>query len=310
MIWAALFALAAVIPVLSWAQIVAPHPPLRILIVSDSVNPHGLPPEDLTEPGELSVALAAISGLQTEGPSAILEIATDDLDQATALLELPASDSQAYDVLIYFAHRIPNGAGGSALQEDFVEAVSAFLAAGGGVISFHHGIYRTAGKESMQALLAGEATGGVPWDTVDGQNVIAVSPEHFVASHGLDYSGSLSFEDAELSVPLADYPAFNNTPDERYPNFELLPTGGEIELLFASDYDGQGHVLGYTHRRPGDSGIVVVYQPGEYQPHALEPGNNLQILLNAVLYAGSLSAQELFFTDGFESGDLSRWATP
>ncbi len=34
-----------------------PHSPLRILIVSDGVNPHGLPPDELTEPGDISAAL-------------------------------------------------------------------------------------------------------------------------------------------------------------------------------------------------------------------------------------------------------------
>lgn len=34
-----------------------PHRTLRILIVSDEVNPHGLPASQLTQPGDLSVAL-------------------------------------------------------------------------------------------------------------------------------------------------------------------------------------------------------------------------------------------------------------
>lgn len=55
------------------AQTVAPHAPLRILIVSDEVNPHGLPPADLTQPGEISTAILALSGLQLAGPDPVLE---------------------------------------------------------------------------------------------------------------------------------------------------------------------------------------------------------------------------------------------
>jgi hypothetical protein len=47
---------------------------------------------------------------------------------------------------------------------------------------------------------------------------------------------------------------------------------------------------------------VVVYQPGEYQPNALVPGNNLQILLNAILYAAAYRAGDWIHIDGFEGG--------
>ena len=187
-------------------------------------------------------------------------------------------------------------------------AVDAFLALGGGVISFHHGIYRTGGKESMQDLLGAEAVGSVPWDTVEGQNVINVAPEHFVTSYGVDYPNTVSYQDSANGVPAGDYPVFNNTPDERYPNFSLLPAAGEIEVLFASDYDSTTHLLGYLERRPEWAGVVVVYQPGEYQPNALEPGNNFQILLNAVVYATTYASGELLFGDGFESGELGLWS--
>lgn len=291
------------------AQVLAPHPALRILIVSDEVNPHGLPPEDLTQPGEISAALLGVSGLRLDtGPDALREIATDNLEQATSLLELPRGDPLAYDVLIYFAHRIPNGVDGQARQEAFVTAVNNFLSTGGGVISFHHGIYRTAGKESMQDLLGAEATGAVLWDTADGQNVIAVAAEHFVASYGIDYETTVSYEDPSLGIPAGLYPVFNNTPDEQYPNFSLLPAAGDIEVLFASDFNASTHLLGYVERRAEWSGAVVVYQPGEYQPHALGVGNNFQILLNAIVYT-ALSAQgELVFGDGFESGDVNLWS--
>ncbi|MBZ0115138.1 MAG: ThuA domain-containing protein [Thermoanaerobaculia bacterium] len=287
------------------AQQLPAHSPLRILIVSDEVNPHGLPPEDLTQPGEISAALLALPNLQLQGDDPILEIATDSLETATALLGLPSGDPGAYDVLVYFAHRIPNGGDGGVRQEAFVTAVDDFLETGGGVVSFHHGIYRTAGKESMQDLLGGEATGAVPWNTVDGQNVIAVAPDHFVTRYGIDYPTTLTYEDPGLGIPLADYPSFNNTPDERYPNLGLLPAAGEVLPLFASDYDVTPHLLGYVERRAQWTGVVVMYQPGEYQPHSLEPGNNFQILLNSILYAATDGG--LLFADGFESGDTASW---
>lgn len=270
-----------------------PHAPLRILIVSDEVNPHGLSDAELTQPGDLSAALLAPgSGLLLDpAPDAVREIATDDLPQATAALSVPFGSADAYDVLIYFAHRIPAGAGGAAAQADFTAALEAFLVAGGGVVSFHHGAYLTPGKEAVLALIGGSASGSVPWDTLEGQDVIDVAPGHFVTTRGVVYTGSRSYADPSRGVPADSYPFFNNLPDERYPSFELDPGAGAIELLFASDYDDQGstHVLGFTHRRPGWQGVVVAYQPGEYQPQALDDleGNNFQILANAIVYAAS-----------------------
>lgn len=268
-----------------------PHGPLRILIVSDQVNPHGLTNAQLTQPGDLTVALTALdAGLNLEGaPDAVREIGTDDLAQATAALSVPIDDPAAYDVLVYFAHRIPVGGTGPALQAAFVAAVDAFLVAGGGVVSFHHGAYLTAGKEAMLDLIGGTATGAVPWDTVEGQDVIDVAPGHFVTTNGVEYTGTVVYADLPRGVPAASYAYFNNTPDERYPTFELNPGAGAIEMLFASDYvqGGSTHVLGFTHRRPSWAGVVVAYQPGEYQPHALDDrdGNNFQILANAIVYA-------------------------
>ena len=290
------------------AHFLPPHEPLRILIVSDEVNPHGLPEEELTQPGDLSAALLAVPGLALDGAQAVLEISTDQIEQATALLELPSADPGAYDVLLYFSHRIPEGPNNQLRQEAFVSATGGFLQNGGGVVSFHHGIYLTAGKESMQDLLGAQATGAVPFDTVDGQNVIAVAPQHFVASYGVDYPSSVSYEDAVHGVPPGDYPVFNNTPDERYPNFSLLPAAGDIDVLFGSDYDAASHLLGYAQTRDEWAGAVVVYQPGEYQPNALS-GNNLQILLNAIVWSAKYAEGDLIFGDGFESGDLAVWAS-
>lgn len=288
------------------AQFLPPHEPLRILIVSDEVNPHGLPDEDLTQPGELSAALLSVPGLQLDGAQAVLEIPTDQIEQATAVLELSPDDPEAYDVLIYFAHRIPDGPNNQIRQEGFVTAVDGFLQVGGGLVSFHHGIYFTAGKESMQDLLGAQATGAVPWNTVDGQNVIATAPNHFVASYGVDYPSTISYEDAVHGVPLGTYPFFNNTPDERYPTFDLLPAAGDIEVLFGSDYGAGEHLLGYAETRDEWTGAVVVYQPGEYQPNALS-GNNLQVLLNAIVWTHRYSEGDLIFGDGFESGTTEVW---
>jgi hypothetical protein len=52
-----------------------------------------------------------------------------------------------------------------------------------------------------------------------------------------------------------------------------------------------------------------MYQPGEYQPHALAPGDdNFQILLNAIVWVAAYADGERIFGDGFESGDVSLWS--
>ena len=108
-------------------------------------------------------------------------------------------------------------------------------------------------------------------------------------------------------VPAGTYSFFNNTPDERYPQFELNPTAGTTAVLFASDYSDNGstHLLGFTHARPQWRGRVIAYQPGEYQPNALDDlaGNNFQILANAIYYARFHAQVELVFSDGFEDGN-------
>jgi hypothetical protein len=170
-----------------------------------------------------------------------------------------------------------------------VTAVESFLEAGGGVVSFHHGAYLTGGKEAMQDIIGATATGSVPWNTVDGQNVINVAPSHFVTTNEVEYPSTTAYSDLASGVAADDYPFFQNVPDERYINFELNPSAGTIEVLFASNYDENGttHILGFTHRRPSWTGVVVAYQPGEYQPHALDDpdDNNFQILANAIVYA-------------------------
>src|SRR5262245_13028725 len=151
------FAAALALAAAANAATLPAHGPLRILIVSDEVNPHGLPANQLTQPGDLSAALTAPgTGLVLDAaPDAVREIATDDLPNATAALAIPFSDPAAYDVLIYFAHRIPNNVSGTQQQADFTAAVSAFLVAGGGVISFHHGSYSSTGKAAILDLIGG-----------------------------------------------------------------------------------------------------------------------------------------------------------
>ena len=268
-----------------------PHAPLRIVIVSDEVNPHGLPPEQLTQPGDISAALlGGGTGLAIDpAPDGVVEIPTNQIEQATVLLTIPTSDEAAYDVLIYFAHRIPNaGPDPVGRQAAFTAAVEQFLARGGGVVSFHHGSYLTSGKEAILQLIGGIASGSVVWDIASGQNVIAVAPSHFVACYGVDYTSSVPYADPARGVPAGTYPLFNNTPDERYLVFDLSPQASELEVLFGSDYvqNGSTHLLGFSHTRPDWHGVVVAYQPGEYQPNAFDVnGPNFQVLANAIVWA-------------------------
>lgn len=296
--------LLAAVPAAAAAQTLPLHAPLRILIVSDEVNPHGLTPAQLTQPGDISAALAATPALNLAGDAeALLEIPTDQIEQATLRLQRVPTAADAYDVVVYFAHRIPTGANAQARQDAFVAALQRFVAAGGGLVSFHHGIYFTAGKESLQQLLGAQATGAVPWNTVDGQNVINVAPGHFISSNGLGYAQTLAYADAAFGVTPGQYGYFNNTPDERYPQLQLLPGSGVRTPLFASNYadGGSAHVLGYTLRQTDWAGLVVVYQPGEYQPHALGAGDpNFQILLNALVYPAQVAAAEIVFRDGYQ----------
>jgi hypothetical protein len=268
------------------------HRPLRILIVSDEVNPHGLSAAELTQPGDLSRALSdPANGLRIATlPNSVREIPTDQIEQATAALSVPFSDPLAYDVLIYFAHRIPNGANALTRQQQFTQAVEQFLVAGGGVISFHHGSYFAAGKEGVLDLIGATATGHVSWNTVEGQDVINVAPGHFVACYGLSYAGSVSYSDPPRGVAADSYPFFNNTPDERYPTFNYNANIGPHQMLFASNYldNGATHILGFEHRRTNWIGRVLAYQPGEYEPNALDiRGRNFQVLANAILYSST-----------------------
>lgn len=281
--------------------VLPPHRPLRILVVSDTVNPHGLSSADLTEglnpgPGDIGNTLRRVgTGILLDAAAdAVREIPTNDIEQATTLLALPACSAQSYDVLVYFAHRIPDPDAGKPQtpqqrQDAFTAAVDAFLASGGGLVAFHHGAYSATGKTGILELIGATASGAVPWDTVTGQNVINVAPGHFVTTNGVDYTGTVSYSDPARGIAPGTYASFNNTPDERYPVFNINPTAAIFTTLFGSNYSdaGTAHLLGFTHRRGAWSGLVVGYQPAEYQPHALDDleGANFQILANAILFA-------------------------
>lgn len=278
-----------------------PHAPLRILIVSDYVNPHGLPPADLTEPGDISFALMQPdNGLNISlTPDSVLEIPTNSIEIATAALSVELCEPAAYDVLIYFAHRIPNNGSSSnntARQEAFTQAVENYLIAGGSMLSFHHGSYLTSGKQSIQSVIGASAFGSVPWNVVDGQNVINVAPGHFITTNAIEYTNFTFYGDPESGVPMGVYLYFNNTPDERYLNYVINDDAGDFKVLFGSNYsqNGSTHLLGFVHKRPQWKGIVFGYQPGEYQPNALDDldGNNFQILANAILYLSEFADEE------------------
>jgi len=65
----------------------------------------------------------------------------------------------------------------------------------------------------------------------------------------------------------------------------LTEAGESRTILFATPSGGP-RILGFDLQRAGWLGRVVFYQPGEYQPNALDDraGPNFQILANAVLY--------------------------
>lgn len=276
------------------AQSLPAHDSINILIVSDEVNPHGLSDADLMQPGDLTTALNAVTILNTQN---LTEVGTDQIELATQALNLVVNHQDRPDVLIYFSHRIPNNDQGR--QAAFVTAVDNFLQTGGGVISFHHGIYLTNGKQPIQDLLGGEAVGAVPWNTVNGQDVIYVGGDHFIGSHAINYDGTTTYSHPDHGVVAANYPYFNNTPDERYPqmDFNTANTGCDIDVLFESNYadNGNQHLLAYTKQCADWTSKVFVYQPGEYQPNATT-GNNFQILLNAIYYLSDYRWDVIFRT--------------
>jgi hypothetical protein len=268
-------------PLSAFAAELPAHDAVRILVVSDEVNPTGRSDAELTQPGDLSAAFGNPgSGLELAAP--VVEVSSQCIDDALAAL-----GGGDVDVLVYFAHLDATACDGSPRQTDLTAAVEGHLQDSGGVVVFHHGIYEAANKGAILEVFGATAS-SIAWDTVSGQDVIAVAPEHFVASQGLQYASMRAFSGA--GVDAGEYPFFTNVPDERYDAISLVVRQGETRtILFASaDAAGAGaRVLGYDLHRPGWTGHVVFYQPGEYQPLALDDldGDNFQILANAVLYA-------------------------
>jgi hypothetical protein len=124
--------------------------------------------------------------------------------------------------------------------------------------------------------------------------VINVAPGHFITTHSVESTGTVSYADPARGIPTNNYDFFNSTPDARYLSFEINPSAANVTVLFESDFveSGSTHLLGLIHQRPIWAGLVVVYQPGEYQPNALDDleGNNFQILANALLFSAHRDA--------------------
>jgi MYXO-CTERM domain-containing protein len=212
--------------------------------------------------------------------AAVDEVDSACIDDALALL-----GGGQTNVVVYFAHLAATACDGSPRQDQLTAALDAHLREGGGVVVFHHGIYEAGGKESILQLLGGRAS-SIAWDTAAGQDVIMVGGDHFVTSQALQPSGTVQFSGA--GVPGGEYPFWNNTPDERYDALELLTEGGEQRTILFAGGGGAPRVLGYDLRRAAWMGHVVFYQPGEYQPNALDlDGNNFQVLANAIYYVAS-----------------------
>src|SRR5688572_849956 len=158
------------------------HDPLRIHVISDEVNPHGLSAAELTQPGDLSAALNRPEvGLNLAAP--VEETASDCVDAA-----LTALADQSVDVVVYFAHRGASDCQGAAAQTELTAAFTELLESGGGIVVFHHGLYEDPQKTAVLELIGASAS-GIAWNTTEGQRVFATAPEHFVASHGVSYDG-------------------------------------------------------------------------------------------------------------------------
>lgn len=260
------------------------HEPLRIHVISDEVNPHGLSAAELTQPGDIAAALNRPElGLQLASP--VQETASSCVDGALAGLA-----EEAVDVIVYFAHRGASDCQGAAAQAQLTSAFARLLENGGGIVAFHHGLYEDAQKGDILQLLGATAS-GISWNTAEGQRVFATAPEHFVTSHGVSYAGEAALEGV-APVPSGTFPYFDNIPDERYPSLSFLEEDGENRTVLFSTSSGGVRPLGYALERPGWQGRVVAYQPGEYQPNALDDleGPNLQVLVNAIVWASGYEA--------------------
>jgi len=272
--------LAALIASPAAAATLPAHGPLRVLVISDEVNPNNLSDAQLTQPGDISAALNATnSGLTLQGSAT--EVSSQCVDDALTAL----SAAQPPHVVVYFAHRPALGCNQSDQQTALTNALEAQLKRGGGVVVLHHGGYTWPGKEALMPLL-GVSASSIAWNTSEGQRVFNVAPGHFVTTHGVEYDARAALS-AMGTVPAGTFDYFDNLPDERYPNTALLTQTGETRTILFASNSGGTRVLGYALERPGWQGRVVFYQPAEYQPHALDDraGPNFQILANAILYS-------------------------
>lgn len=291
-----------VLPASMWAVPVQgaslpPHDPITVLEVSDEVNPNNLTDAELTQPGDISAALERDgSGLALASEPIVTN--SQCIDDALIVLE----GSAPPDVVLYFAHRPALACSGESRESDLVAAFQAHLARGGGIVVFHHGAYEWAGKEAMLALLGVSAT-GIQWNVAQGQRVINVAPGHFVTENGVAYDGRESFELLPLA-PDGEFSYFDNVPDERYPSYVLLIEPGESRTLLFASNSGGVRALGYALERPAWQGRVVAYQPGEYQPNALDAldGPNFQILANSILYSMRAESHDNQGSGGAQSG--------
>ena len=281
--FAAALALATCCGATTQAATLPEHAPFDLLIVADEVNPHRLGDAELTQPEDIAPALMA--------PDSALNLANtltvDSQCADQALMQLAALQPPA--AVLYFAHRAAKHCDGSDAQPQFTQLLRQGLERGIGVVVLHHGwyvdIFTSGAKDELLALL-GVKTNSIRWDTTEGQRVYVVGGAHFVSSNGIDVNEQAAFAGTG-AVAAGTYPYFTNAPDELYADTVLLEEAGEQRTpLFATDSHGQ-RLLGYSLTREGWQGRVIAYQPGEYQPNALDDRNgvNYQILVNAIYYA-------------------------
>ncbi|HYP89713.1 MAG TPA: hypothetical protein VEQ59_16210, partial [Polyangiaceae bacterium] len=113
-------------PALADAATLPPHDPLKILVVSDEVNPNNLSDAQLTQRGDISAALnAPDSGLALDGK--VNEVYSQCVDDALTALNGAAPP----DVVVYFAHMAAKGCDASEQQAALTAAFESHLTRGG-----------------------------------------------------------------------------------------------------------------------------------------------------------------------------------
>lgn len=295
---ASVFAIAVSLASSAGAATLPAHQPLDIIVISDEVNPNRLSDAELTQPGDISAALnAPDSGLSLVGSGA-QEFDSQCADKA---LDRLASDTGPH-VVIYFAHRAAKSCAGADVQATLTSRIEAMLVRGGGLVVFHHGVYQASGKERVLELIGAQAN-SISWNTSEGQRVINVAPDHFVTKNGVTYTEKVTLR-AFTGVSAGTYEAFVNVPDERYPQTTLGDVAGATRTVLFASNSGGNRVLSFALSKPAWKGRVVTYQPGEYQPNALDDrrGSNFQILANAILFSAGRVDETGRPTDGSSNG--------